>query len=380
MVVLGSSVPVSASLADYPVYAGQALRYVVAGLLLTALVWRRAGPRGLVPADARWSDVGWLAAVSGLGMVGFNICLVEACRRASPSLVGSVVGASPIVLALAVPLLRRRRPRARAVLAASVVAVGVVSIEGGGAADLGGLALAAGAMLGEVAFSLVALPLLGRWGALRMSAAACWVAALQLIALALASGEPLVAPPTRGEALALGYLAVMMTAVAFVLWYSGLERLGAERAGLFAGLVPIAATAVSVTAGTEPMSATVAAGTATVALGLLLGLATPTTSPAATTAPAGPGPTPAGPAPAPAAPTPAGPALVLAPVGPAAAAPALAASSAPTVRRRCACRRDLLCAQICTSRAPQAVRGPDIRSRPPWPAATPAASGPVHDR
>jgi drug/metabolite transporter (DMT)-like permease len=45
--------------------------------------------------------------------------------------------------------------------------------------------------------------------------------------------------PSTREAAALAYLAVLVTAVAFVLWYSGLERLGVERAGLFA--IPVSA-------------------------------------------------------------------------------------------------------------------------------------------
>jgi drug/metabolite transporter (DMT)-like permease len=276
MAVLGSAVPVSALLVDYPLSAGQALRYVVAGVLLTALARLRSttGWRGVLPAQARPSDVGRLLAVAAVGMVGFNVCLIEACRRASPSLVGSMVGTSPLVLALAAPLLRGRRPGLRAVTAGAVVAAGVVAVEGFGAGDPLGLLFAAGAMLGDVSFSLVALPLLGRWGPLRTAAAACWAAAAELVALAAVTGQPLVARPTLPEALALAHLAVLMTALAFVLWYSGLERLGAARAGLFVGVVPLTAAAVSVLSGAEPLTLHVTLGTLTVGTGLLLGLRT----------------------------------------------------------------------------------------------------------
>ena len=43
------------------------------------------------------------------------------------------------------------------------------------------------------------------------------------------------------EAVAFAYLAVVVTALAFVLWYEALDRLGSARAGLLAGLVPVSA-------------------------------------------------------------------------------------------------------------------------------------------
>jgi hypothetical protein len=51
--------------------------------------------------------------------------------------------------------------------------------------------------------------------------------------------------PTGSELAALGYLAVCLTAGAFVVWYTGIANLGVERAGLFAGLVPVASLAAA---------------------------------------------------------------------------------------------------------------------------------------
>lgn len=59
----------------------------------------------------------------------------------------------------------------------------------------------------------------------------------------------IVAIPTVDELAALAWLAVIVTAVAFVFWYSGLARLGAERASLFLGLVPVGALATSLAVG-----------------------------------------------------------------------------------------------------------------------------------
>lgn len=59
----------------------------------------------------------------------------------------------------------------------------------------------------------------------------------------------IVAVPTVDEVAALAWLAVIVTAFAFVFWYSGLACLGAERASLLLGLVPVGALATGLAVG-----------------------------------------------------------------------------------------------------------------------------------
>src|ERR1700680_4023081 len=77
---------------------------------------------------------------------------------------------------------------------------------------------------------------------------------------------------TRPDWLAVGYLAVAVTAVAFVMWYSSVGRLGASRAGLLTGVAPVAAAAGGVLLGGPGPRPLVWAGLAVVAAGLTLGL------------------------------------------------------------------------------------------------------------
>jgi drug/metabolite transporter (DMT)-like permease len=74
--------------------------------------------------------------------------------------------------------------------------------------------------------------------------------------------------------LAVAYLAVAVTAAAFVMWYSSVRRLGASRAGLLAGLAPVAAAVTGVLLGGPAPSLPVWAGMAVVTAGLALGLRT----------------------------------------------------------------------------------------------------------
>jgi drug/metabolite transporter (DMT)-like permease len=76
---------------------------------------------------------------------------------------------------------------------------------------------------------------------------------------------------TGPDWLAVGYLAVAVTAAAFVLWYSSVGRLGASRAGLLTGVAPVAAAVAGVLLGGPAPSPLVWAGIAVVAVGLTLG-------------------------------------------------------------------------------------------------------------
>ncbi|MFC7760379.1 EamA family transporter [Catellatospora bangladeshensis] len=79
--------------------------------------------------------------------------------------------------------------------------------------------------------------------------------------------------PTATEALILLYLAVMMTVVAFLAWFTGLRLLGVERAGMFTGLVPAATLTVAALQDQALPGLTQTAGVLVVVAGLVWGAA-----------------------------------------------------------------------------------------------------------
>jgi drug/metabolite transporter (DMT)-like permease len=275
MVLVGSSVSVSQLLLHYPLLTGQAVRYAVAGLALVVIA--RAFPRFGAGAVANprptAREAGILAALAATGMAGFNACVLVALEHADPAVVGTVVGAAPLGLALLGPLLKGSRPTVRIVAAAAVVVAGTALVQGTGRADGVGLLAAAGALVGEVAFTVLAAAVLPRLGAVRVAAWSCALAVPLLLAGALVIGEASRwRMPTGTELGALAYLAALMTVGAFLAWFAGLQRLGVERAGMIVGIMPVATlTAAAVMAGTPPALGP-AAGVLTVAAGLALGL------------------------------------------------------------------------------------------------------------
>ncbi|KAB2365391.1 EamA family transporter [Actinomadura montaniterrae] len=269
MFLVGTLTAVSATIKDYPVFGGQAVRYTVAAAILLAVARLRGGP-GRRPRAREWA---LLAALAGTGLVAFNVCIVAATRDTSPATIGTVIATVPIVLALVGPLLEGRRPAPAVVASACVVAAGAALANGFGGGSVRGLLLSLGALAGEVCFSLLAVPLLPALGPVRVSAYSAAIAAPMLLAVGLVTdGTAVLRAPTDAEFAGLAYLSVIVTVIAFLLWYGTLGRLGADRAGLFAGMIPVSAVVTTVVLGLGRPGPADLAGAALVAAGVVLGL------------------------------------------------------------------------------------------------------------
>ncbi|WP_344099032.1 DMT family transporter [Myceligenerans crystallogenes] len=269
MSCVGSQVAVSAWLTDAPLFTSQALRYVIASALVLVVV-RVAGLRVPRPRGAEWA---WLAGVALSGLVLFNVGVVRGVAHAEPAVVGVAVAAVPVVLALAGPLAARRRPAGLVVAGAVLVTLGAVLVQGGGRTDAAGIGWALLVLACECGFTLLAVPVLARLGALGVSVHAIWMAAAGLGVLGLVTEGPgAILTLGPGELLAIGYIAVVVTVIGFLSWYTAVGRLGAGRAGLFTGVVPLVATAGGVLLGGPPPGPVVWAGVAVVVAGVVVGL------------------------------------------------------------------------------------------------------------
>jgi len=287
MVCVGGSVAVSGVLAGAPFLTAEAVRYAAACLLLVTLarITGRPLPR---PRGREWL---WLGGVAVTGLVVFNIALVQGSRHAEPAVLGVAVACVPSLLAVLGPLLERSRPAPALVLAAMVVSSGAALVQGMGRSDGTGLAWAAVVFGCEAGFTLLAVPVLGRHGPWGVSVHTTWLAAIMFGVLGVVhEGPGAVARLGPRDWLAVGYLAVAVTAVAFLLWYTSVRRLGPGRAGLLTGVAPAAAAVTGVLLGGRAPGPAVWAGIAVLAAGLFLGLRLPGPGLAGRAAPGNPGP------------------------------------------------------------------------------------------
>jgi drug/metabolite transporter (DMT)-like permease len=268
MAIVGSSFAVLDTLRAYPQAGGQAVRYAVGAALLFLLAGRWL-PR---PTGRQLTRLALLAAS---GLAAFNLLVMAAEASMDPGSVGVIVAAVPVLLALAGPLQAGRRPEKRVVGAAVMVTVGAAAVQGlGGEVTAGGLAAALGALGCEAAFSLLAAPLLKPLGPVAVSAWAAILAVPMLFAIGLVADGPqnLLRTPTTSELLGLAWLAVAVTAVAFVLWYSAVRALGVELTGLLSGVLPVSALVVAALLGRADLTAGRLAGATLVGLGIAAGL------------------------------------------------------------------------------------------------------------
>jgi drug/metabolite transporter (DMT)-like permease len=264
--VVGSLVAAASVIDDYPIAWGQALRYLLAGAVLLVLA-RRAG----VPRPTARELLG-LTALAATGLILFNVFVISGVREGDAGTVGVIIACVPVVLAIAAPLLERRPIRPRLVLAAVVVAAGAAAVEyTGGDLSPAGVALAIGALACEAAFSLLAVPYLARLRPVGVSVWACALAAPMLLIWAVVTdGVP--QSMTAETLAALAYMGLFVTAGGFLMWYSALTLIGVERAGLFAGVLPVTALLFSVAIGAAEFTGTRLVGAVVVAAGITIGV------------------------------------------------------------------------------------------------------------
>ncbi len=213
---------------------GATLRALPAGLLLVALTRRL--PRG---------DWWWRSAVLGALNIGVFFALLFVSAYRLPGGMAAVLGAAqPLLVAGLTVLLLTERVALRTVLAAVVGAGGVALAVLTAEAGLDPLGLLAG--LAGTASMALGLVLTKRWGRPHASLLTTtgWqltAGGLLLVPLTLGVEGP---PPalTGGNIAGYAYLSLVGTALAYTIWFRGLERLNAARVSLLGLLSPLVAT------------------------------------------------------------------------------------------------------------------------------------------
>jgi probable blue pigment (indigoidine) exporter len=217
---------------DRPLLAG-ALRALPAGLLLLAVTRR-------LPTSHWW----WRAAVLGTLNIGAFFALLFVSAYRLPGGVAAVLGAAQplLVAALSVVLLATAVPL-RTVLAAVAGAGGVAMTVLTAQAALDPVGVAAG-IAGTASMGL-GVVLTKRWGRpaplLTFTGWQLTAGGLLLAPLALAV-EGLPARVTAVNVGGYAYLSLVGAALAYALWFRGIERLPAASVSLLALLSPVVAT------------------------------------------------------------------------------------------------------------------------------------------
>ncbi|AWB86908.1 EamA family transporter [Mycetocola zhujimingii] len=247
--------------AESPLF-GAVLRAFPAGILLLLLT--RTLPTGL------WW---WKSLVLGTLNIGAFFALIYAAAQLLPSGIASTLMAtSPAVMMLLAWPMLSERPRALALLGASIGIGGVFLMLGTGEAspDAAGILASVSAMV----LSSVGFILTKKWsaGVNILSLTAWQLIAGGLVILPLAviveGGPPQLDPPAI---LGFLYLTLVATALAYVAWFSGLRHLSAGTVGLIGLLNPVTGVLLGASLGAEVFALPQLIGIVLVFAGIVIG-------------------------------------------------------------------------------------------------------------
>jgi drug/metabolite transporter (DMT)-like permease len=275
MLIWGSTFVVTkAAVADVPPFTLAFLRFALASAILVPLAWARRGFDGL----PRPLPLGTLALMGLSGVTiffaGFNLALSYTTATEGALIQGTIPAVSALAAAL---VLKERLSRARAIgIGASMLGVALVVLAGGGASTAPNRVVGDLVMMATIV-AWAAYSMLGR----RLRAAS----GLAISAYSTLLGTVFLAPAAAGELLlrpswsvpleawlAVAYLGVVASALAFWLWNRALRVLDVGQASAFINLVPLIGVASSALALGEQLTPSHLLGGVLIVIGIGLSL------------------------------------------------------------------------------------------------------------
>ena len=242
------------------------LRFGLAAPVL-ALLARGNLRRELVPGVVGWGAVGF-----GLVVVLQNIAI----QRTSVTHAAVIVGAVPVLVALAATASGRGAagPQTWTGSAVALGGIGLVAGSGGHASVGGDLVMLASAIVSALTILAQSRLLVGR-DAIAVTAVQMGSAALAVLPAALVTGALPTAAPTAAQAAAGLALVTIGSLLPFALYAYGQSQVSAVVAGAFVNLEPIVGAAAGALAFGDPFGGKHMLGAVAILLGIALSLFKP---------------------------------------------------------------------------------------------------------
>jgi drug/metabolite transporter (DMT)-like permease len=248
-------------------------RYVVATSALVA--WALLIEGALAPLSSRQ----WIA-VCLMGLTGvalFNIFFMFGLARVPASRGSLIMALNPAITLLGAVLFLHDRLTRDKVLGVVIALVGVsVVLARGNPLGLFQGHVGPGELLLLVcpvawaAYTLIGKKMLGDLSPLAATAYAALIGTAMLAVFAAATGDLAVPHASLRSWLAMLFVGLFGTAVAFVWFYEGVRRIGPARTSVFINLVPVFAVVLGVLLLGEPLEISMLVGGALVIVGVLL--------------------------------------------------------------------------------------------------------------
>lgn len=266
-------VVIKASLTQFAPFAFMALRFAIAGSLLLLVLYLREHSLRLERRD--------YVRVAVLGLIGttaYQPLFISALSLTTASNAAIIVASAPAFIALINRLLGREALGGRGWAGIGLSFVGILLIVASsgtglrldGATFLGDMLILAATLCWSL-YSVLSVPLLGRYSPLRIAALATAIGAVPLIVM----GVPSLlsqnwAQVDRGGWTGLIYSAVFAVVVAYIIWNHGVQKIGGARTAVYNNLTPLVAALTAALFLGEAITPLEIVGAAVIFLGLYL--------------------------------------------------------------------------------------------------------------
>jgi drug/metabolite transporter (DMT)-like permease len=264
---------IKTALREIPEFGFNALRMVLGSVVFAAVIQHRHGIRTLAARLHRRDWVG-LAALGIIGHFVYQWLFMSGVARTSVANSSLIFGCTPVTVALLSASLGHERitPAQWAGVALSLAGIYlVVGQANQRGASLTGDLLIVGAMLCWAAYTVGSRPLLERHSPLLVTGFSMVIGSALYAPLGLPALLGLEWAAVSGWAwLLLVYSAVFALVVAYLIWYTAVQRVGNTRTSIYSNVVPLVAIAVAAVVLDEPITARKIAGAAAILAGVVL--------------------------------------------------------------------------------------------------------------
>lgn len=219
-----------------------------------------------------WTDLLWLGLV---GHCAYQFCFVGGVASTSVSNAALIIGATPVAVAVVSALLGRERITALHWLGAAISVTGIYFVvghnSGSGGATFRGDALVMISVACWAAYTLGAGRLIARHSPLFVTGITMAIGGIPYVAMTLP--QFVIADWSRVSTwtwVSLVLSALLALNVAYLIWYIGVQKIGAARTSMYSNVVPIVAMLVAAIWLGEPITQVKLLGAIAVVSGVVL--------------------------------------------------------------------------------------------------------------
>jgi drug/metabolite transporter (DMT)-like permease len=267
---------VKVAMRDFPELAFNAFRLLIASsIFLCALWWRRPQASGEPSAALNRSD--WLR-LAFLGLVGhllYQLLFLGGVKRTSVGNGSLIMGTTPVVVALLTAWTGHERVPPLRWLGAAISFAGLYivvgqNVEWSADGHLGDLMVFASVVCWAT-YSVTSVPLLRRHSPLLVTGYSLSIGALLYVLMA----APTLVRVEWASISALSWLlmvasAVFALALAYLIWYTSVQRAGSTRTAAWSNVTPVIATGIAAVWLGEPVSLNQVVGSIAIFTGLFI--------------------------------------------------------------------------------------------------------------